>query len=65
MVEKFCGCKTQLSFAGKHLWLDGSVVWPKPIAQAISLESFTVTDQFAKTAKLFHLKRFAIYSSRV
>ena len=41
--------------------LDGILVRPKPIAQAISLESFAVTDRSAKTAKLLHLKQFAIY----
>ena len=38
-VEKFCNCRTK-PFAGKHLQLDGSLAWPKPIAQAISLEKF-------------------------
>ena len=34
----------------------------RPIAQAISMEKFSHTDQSTKTAKLLHLKRFAIYS---
>ena len=55
-VEKFCGCKTKLQFTGKHLWLDGSFICPKPIAQDISLENFLVTDRSAKTAKLFNLE---------
>ena len=32
--------KTKQLFIGKHSQLDGSLVWPKPIAQAISLEKF-------------------------
>ena len=32
-VEKFPSCKIKLSFAGKKSWLDGSLVWPKSIAQ--------------------------------
>ena len=40
--KSFVVCKTKLYFAGKNLWLDDSLVWPKPIAQAISLESFVV-----------------------
>ena len=54
-------CKPKLQFAGKHSQLDGSLVWPKSIAQAISLEKFAVTDRSAKTAKLFHLELFATY----
>ena len=33
----------------------------RPIAQAVSLEKFHGTDRSAKTVKLFHLERFAIY----
>ena len=33
----------------------------RPIAQVISLEKLRGTDQSAKTAKPFHLERFAIY----
>ena len=52
------------NFAGKHSWLDGSLVWPKPTAQAISLESFVVTDRSTKTVKLFYHEQFAIYGMR-
>ena len=62
-VETFRGCRTKLSFARKLLWLDGNLAWLKPIAQAISLEKFHGTDRSAKTTKLFHLERFAIYST--
>ena len=47
-VEKFHGCKTKLKFAGKHSWLDGSLIWPKPITLAILLENFAVTNRFTK-----------------
>ena len=57
-MEMFHDCRTKLSFAGKLLWFDSSLAWPKPIAQAISLEKFHGA---AKTVKLFHLKQFAIY----
>ena len=39
-IEKFCGCRNKLSYAGKHSRLHGDLVWPNPIAQAISLEKF-------------------------
>ena len=39
-VETFRGCRHKLQFAGKHSWLHGDLVWPNPIAQAISLEKF-------------------------
>ena len=39
-VEKFRGCRNKLQFAGKHSRLHGDLVWPNPIAQAISLEKF-------------------------
>ena len=32
--------RNKLQFAGKHSWLHGDLVWPNPIAQAISLEKF-------------------------
>ena len=60
-MKKFRGCITKLSFAGKLLRLDGSLAWPKPITQAISLEKFHGTNRSVKTVKLFHLKWFAIY----
>ena len=41
--------------------MDTGRAWQKPTAQAISLEKFCSTDRSAKTVKLFHLKRFAIY----
>ena len=44
-------------------WLDGSLAWPRPTAQAISLEKFHGTDRSTKTAKLFHLEQFAIYGT--
>ena len=59
-VEKFRSYRTN---AGKHSRLDGSLAGPKPTAQAISLEKFRGTDQSVKTAKFFHLERFAIYDS--
>ena len=34
----------------------------RPTAQGISLEKFHGTNRSAKTTKLFHLERFAIYS---
>ena len=37
------------------------VCMARPVAQAISLEKFRDTDRSAKTAKPFHLERFAIY----
>ena len=39
-VEKFRGCRNKLQFAEKHSRLHGDLVWPNPIAQAISLEKF-------------------------
>ena len=41
-MEKFHGYKTKLQFAGKHSQLDGSLVWSKPIAQAIHWKIFAV-----------------------
>ena len=35
----------------------------RPTTQVISLKKFRGTDRSTKTAKLFHLKRFAIYGS--
>ena len=51
-------------FAGKLLWLDGGLAWPRPTTQAILLEKFCGTNRSAKTTKLLHLKRFAIHSSQ-
>ena len=39
-VEKFRVYRNKLQFAGKHSRLHGDLVWPNPIAQAISLEEF-------------------------
>ena len=54
-VEIFCGCKTKLQFAGKHLQLDGSLVWPKLIAQAISPEKFHAYRSIHKNHETFTL----------
>ena len=54
-------CKLNCNLLEKYLQLNSSLVCQKPIAQAILLENFVVTDQSTKTVKLFHLKRFAIY----
>ena len=45
--------------------MDGGLAWPRPTAQAISLEKFCGTDQSMKTIcmNLFHLERFAIYDT--
>ena len=40
----FRGCRTKLSFTGKLSRLDDNLAWPKPIAQAISLEKFWGAD---------------------
>ena len=32
-VEKFCSCRNELLFAGKHSQLYGSLVWSNPTAQ--------------------------------
>ena len=55
-VEKCCSCITKVYFAGKLLQLDGSLAWPRPTAQAISLGKLCGTDRSMKTAKLFHLE---------
>ena len=57
----FHGGRTKVSFVGKFLRLDSSLAWPKPIAQAISLEKFHGANQSTKTVKIFHLKQFAMY----
>ena len=44
-------------------WLGSSLVWPKPIVQAISKKRDDITTyQSMKATKLFHLELFAIYS---
>ena len=50
-MEKFGSYKTQLQFIGKHLQLDGSLLWPKPIAQAIALDRYSSHQSICKTHK--------------
>ena len=50
------GGKVSQLYCETNSQLGGSLVWPKPNAQAILLESFTVTDQSTNTMKLFHLE---------
>ena len=49
-------CKLILLCTGKLTQLDGGLTWPRPTAQAISLEKFRGTDRSARTVKLFHLE---------
>ena len=50
-------------------WITFAVGWQsciaRPIVQVISLEKFHGTNQSAKTGKLFHLERFAIYGIKL
>ena len=41
--------------------LDGSLVWPKPIAQVSSLEKFYDYRSIHENHENFHLERFVIY----
>ena len=58
-MEKFCGTKINCNLLAQ---LDGSLVWPKPFAQVISLEKFRSYQLIYENCETFHLKRFAICS---
>ena len=63
--KNFVGCKTKLQFDGKHLQLDGSRVWPKLIAQAISPEKFHAYRSIHKNHKTLTLNDLQSVSSMV
>ena len=52
-VETFRSFRTKLQFAGKHSQLDGSLAWPRPIAQAISLEKLRSYQMIHENHKTF------------
>ena len=41
-VDKFCSCRTKLSFAGKHSRLDGSLAWQGLLHRLFHQKSFAV-----------------------
>ena len=57
--------KLKAIISGKHLQLDGSLVWPKPIAQAILLRKFCGYQLIRENHKTFPLQTiFNIWYSK-